>query len=266
MSDRLLYVYGFVSPGTAIEHAPAGLDGEPIALEREGPIAALVSQLDAARYAPTEVEARVADIEWVGPRAVAHDEVLTWASDAGGVIPLPMFTLFSSAEALHELLRTRGDAMRATLARVAPCQELGVRVFRDDAVLGAHLAELSPAVAEIERAARAATPGQRYLLERKAEGERRKELRRVGSEAAAEIHDALSARSLEATRDPLPSGGGGKESAAAAVLNAAYLVPRDSVAHFREALAQLSSRFEPRGFRFELTGPWPPYHFVREGS
>ena len=31
---------------------------------------------------------------------------------------------------------------------------------------------------------------------------------------------------------------------------------------FERALAELRSRYEPDGVRYELTGPWPPYNFV----
>ena len=54
--------------------------------------------------------------------------------------------------------------------------------------------------------------------------------------------------------------------AGVAVLNASFLLARAKVDEFRRALTRLVEEYESRGFRFEFTGPWPPYHFVQESS
>jgi hypothetical protein len=91
--------------------------------------------------------------------------------------------------------------------------------------------------------------------------ERRSELRRIGTEVSQEVYGALEALSVEGTRDALPTANG-EGGADTAVLNAFFLVRRDAVDQFRDGVTKLAHRFEPRGFRFEFTGPWPPYHFV----
>src|SRR2546423_1612262 len=88
----ICYVYGIVAAQTAVADAPAGLDGARVVVRREGDVGALVSELDGDAYAPATIEERSRDVDWVAERAVAHDRVLTWASDRGAVIPLPMFT------------------------------------------------------------------------------------------------------------------------------------------------------------------------------
>ncbi|HJU89256.1 MAG TPA: GvpL/GvpF family gas vesicle protein, partial [Gemmatimonadaceae bacterium] len=171
MAERIIYLYGIVPASLSLEGAPTGLDDGRLELVRKGDIAALVSRLDASAYPVEVVEANVGNVAWVGPRAVAHDQVLTWASEAGAVVPLPMFTLYREASALDQMLAERGEKLRRTIARIGDAQEYAVRLFRLDDVLSSRLVELSPKLAELDRAAQAATPGQRYLLERKAETE-----------------------------------------------------------------------------------------------
>src|SRR5919204_4541437 len=139
MGERLVYVYGIVPAGLGLADAPRGLDDTAVWLERHGDVAALVSWLDAPTYAPEKIEGLVGDVAWVGPRAVAHDAVLTWASDAGAVIPLPMFTFFADVAGVQQMLRERASELQAKLARVAPAQELAVRVFRIDSELSTRL-------------------------------------------------------------------------------------------------------------------------------
>jgi hypothetical protein len=263
MADQVHYVYAVVDAGADTSGAPLGIDDRPIQLLEEGRTAALVSLLDASVYAGPEVESRSGDIEWLGPRARAHDAAVTWASERAAVVPLPMFSLFRDAEGVRAMLRERQDALIRTLDRVRNRQEYGVRLFRIDDALTARLAEMSPRIAELERAAEAASPGQRYLLTRKLETERAEELRRIGGEIAQRSFDRLRTHAAAAVLDSLPRRTL-EGMAGTAVLNASFLLQRDASEAFRRELTGLVQEYEPRGFRFEFTGPWPPYHFVRE--
>jgi hypothetical protein len=122
---------------------------------------------------------------------------------------------------------------------------------------------LSPRLAELERAAAAASPGQRYLLERKLDAERKTESRRVSDETAREVYDALAGDAVAARRIPMPRDAA--ERHAALALNAVFLVAPESYTTFRASVGRLAAHFEPAGFRFEFSGPWPVYHFM-EGA
>jgi hypothetical protein len=130
-------------------------------------------------------------------------------------------------------------------------------------LLGA-VSTLSPRLAELERAAAGAAPGQRYLLERKLETERKTESRRVSEETARDVYETLSADAVAARRIPMPRDATDRQ--AALTLNAVFLVAPESYTSFRGSLGRLSTRLEPSGFRFEFSGPWPAYHFVERGN
>jgi hypothetical protein len=174
-----------------------------------------------------------------------------------------MFSLFRDAEGLRTMLRDREPELVRTLEQVRGRQEFLVRVFRVDHALLASLGELSPRIAEMESTAAAASPGQQYLLQRKLEAERREELARVATDIAQQVLDTLSGHAEAAAVEPIPRQAS-PASSGTAVLNASFLLRRDDTAPFRRALTALIDEHEPRGFRFEFTGPWPPYHFVRE--
>ena len=256
----LLYVYAVVPRSAHVTGAPLGVDGAPVALVAEGDVAAMISRVDAS-YGEG-LNDRVADVAWLAPRATAHDVVLTWASDTGPVVPLPLLSLFRSETAVQRVLRERSAQLTALLAFVAQGREYGVRVFRVDAELRDALAELSDPIARLAGdVARAPSPGQAYLLGRKLDAARKDELQRVSREVARLAYDRLSACALAAVEDPLPTPSG--EHAGVAVLNASFLVAHGRLDEFRGALTQLMRDYGTRGFRIEFTGPWPPYHFAR---
>jgi hypothetical protein len=191
--------------------------------------------------------------------------VLTWASDRGAVIPLPMFSLFSSADAVDRMLSDRSSQIAATLARIGHGREYALRVYRVDAELLSAVASLSPRLAAMASTAAAASPGQRYLLERKLDGERKTEMRAVTQRLVEEIVDALSPHATCTVRSPIPKAADADLAARGTmVLNAAFLVAPPALEGFQRMLTVLVERHGAHGLRFDFTGPWPPYHFVNE--
>jgi hypothetical protein len=263
MIERLCYVYGVAGSSVETATAPAGIDGGPVSLISAGDVSALATSVSAEDYAPDRVEALTADVDWVSERAVAHDKVLTWASDNGAVIPFPMWTLFRDAKAVKAMLSKRMGELQETFARLGDGREFIVRAYVQSGVLQNQLGEHNPELAKLQAEAAKATPGQKYLLERKIENLRRDAGRNVTARLAEEIHDALRAASMESVREQ-PVNSGAPREQGRAVLNASFLVAPARVVEFQRALTAMVNKYEPSGFKFDFTGPWPPYHFVGE--
>ena len=265
-SNAVWYVYGIVPASFSPATLPAGLDDTDVALERGDHVAALVSALPASQYEPPTLEANSGDVDWLSPRAVAHDRVLTWASDLGPVVPLPMFSLFSGQPAVCAMLRDREVELVATLGRLAEGREYALRVYRVDSELLSAISNLSPRLAELAATAAAASPGQRYLLERKLDAEKRNEMRAVTQRLVDEIASALGAASLQAVRVAIPRADGDSATRGVMILNAAFLVAPARLEYFQQTLTSLVECHAAHGLRFDFTGPWPPYHFASEAD
>jgi hypothetical protein len=263
------YVYGIVPADLPLDGLPAGLDDASVALERHDGVAALVSVLDTGVYAPAALETNSGDVEWLSPRAVTHDLVLTWASEKanGAVLPLPMFSLFSGRDALHAMLTDRSRDLASALASVARGREYALRVYRVEAELLAAVTSLSARLDELSKSAAAASPGQRYLIERKLEGEKKTEARVASQRIVDDIVTALAPHTLRSVRSPIPRLSDPDATAMGTmVLNAAFLVAPAAMDGFQRTLTALVAAHGAHGFRFDFTGPWPPYHFATETS
>jgi hypothetical protein len=263
MTPPLYYVYGVVGAAIETATAPKGIDGGAVSLIPSGDFAALSTSVSADDYAPDKVETLTGDVDWVSERATAHDRVLTWASDVGAVIPFPMWTLFSDAKGVSSMLAKRMNELRLTFDRVRDGREFIVRVYVQSAVLKGHLAEHNAELTSLEEQAAKATPGQKYLLERKIENLRKDAGRDLTGKVANEIHDALSGAAMETVREQ-PVNSGAPREQGRAVLNASFLVAPARVVDFQRELTAMVNKYEPSGFKFDFTGPWPPYHFVGE--
>lgn len=254
----LHYVYCVVPATFALSNAPVGIDDAPLRLVPHDDVAALVSTLEGDEYTPIQVEQRAADVDWLKPRAVAHDRVVTWASDQAATVPLPMWTIFSDASAVTTALTALTSKLRAHLATVRNAREYTVRLFADLTKVLQHASTLSPQLAERERSIAAAAPGQAYLLRRKLDADRKTEVRNIARAVADETYAALEPHAKAALRDTLPHA-----DDATAILNASFLVDTQRYDQFRAALTTLVNRYSDVGFHFDFTGPWPAYHFVR---
>lgn len=259
--SSLVYVYGFVpSDSPSPPEDLKGIDGQPVALLRLGAFAAATSELDAGSYGSGPLESRLEDLGWVGQRGIEHERVVTWLSDHATVMPMRLFTLFSSVVSLRDAARERGPNISETLERFQDVREWDLKVSYDLAELRGHMGELSPRTADLEADIAAAAPGRRYLLERKRDDLVLREVPRAARSLAQELLEELRplvehVRELELPthRDGLP-----------VVLDVAFLVHRERVPALRELATERARELHDKGVHAALTGPWAPYRFVRE--
>jgi hypothetical protein len=155
------------------------------------------------------------------------------------VLPL-RYGLLDGDDALRARLLGRRDALLARLDAVTDCEEMGLRLLPVGAPLPMP-----------EQPAEAST-GAAYLLARRDEFARRDAARNAAESASARALEALAPLARESRSEPpTPSRG--------ALASLAFLVPRDQIERFREAV---------RGLRVGsmesilLSGPWPPYNFA----
>jgi hypothetical protein len=245
--EPLIWVYG-IAAADADAPQPQGVDGHAVAVHRRGGLVALISHVPARDFDEAALGRRLEDLEDVAALARAHDGVLEAAAAQGAVVPFRLCTIYASADRLDAMLADETAPLSATLRRLAGSQEWGVKAY-SAAPITAVDADSSPA------------SGTAYLTLKRERREAAEEERQAAEEAVASLHARLAERAADATvsapHDRRLSG-----HDAEMLLNAAYLVPTDGANGFRALVEHLRREHAPRGLEIELTGPWPPYHFV----
>jgi hypothetical protein len=250
------YAYCVVANATRPRPArkPAGLTGmgtvRLLDVERGLYLAVADAPLD--RYGEDAINRGLSDLDWVSRAAVAHEAVVESFIDATAVLPMKLFTLFTSDE--RALAHVRGERARIAAAarRVANHQEWGVRVIFDRTRAAGSAA---PAKAAQRTGNGSAASGVAYLTRKKAQRDAVHER----AEHARETVATLSSRATIARRKApgeLPVQGG------PLLLDAAFLVPRGRARAFQSLAAREARTLARHGYGLTLTGPWPPYSFV----
>ena len=132
------YIYCLVQsarkPSTA--RVPRGLPGATPAVPEElGPRLWVVhSDVPLDQYGPGPLEASLKDLDWVSRIAVAHEAVVEHFTALPGatVIPMKLFTMFSSVERAVAEMRGRRAELKRVFSRLEGCEEWGVRVLRGE--------------------------------------------------------------------------------------------------------------------------------------
>jgi hypothetical protein len=262
--ETLRYLYGIVPASAPLPPAALrGIGDSHVRLIEVGPLAAVVSDVPAANYGESAIAQGLSDVRWAGARAAEHERVLTWFVDHSTVVPSTPFSLHASDDRVRARLGEQGELLEASLRRLAGHQELGIRIWRDEATLAGKLVDLSPTLHALEAERRDAPPGRRYLLGRRIEALRLEEAGRVTADAVAVAFDDLAGAAARARVLPIPPTDREGRSRTL-VLDAVFLVDESSGDEFRRIVHRRRDEQSEKGFEWEFTGPWPAYHFVRD--
>jgi hypothetical protein len=251
------YVYCVVASATKPK-IPRAVDGLPgtgpvrlIGVDRG--LYLVVADAPLGKYGEERIQRGLSDLDWVSRAAVAHEAVVESFIDAAAVLPMKLFTMFTTDERAVEHIRAERPRIVSLLKRLSNQHEWGVRVVLDR----------SRAVKAHTPRTRAAAPasGLAYLALKKAQRDSARELAERAQETVADLYDRLASKARVAKRrgaNELPAQGG------PLLLDAAFLVPRSRTASFRALAAREAKSLAPHGYDVTLTGPWPPYSFVQD--
>ena len=221
----------------------------------------VVSSVPAAEYDEAALATGLQNLEWVGRRAVAHEGVVERFLPAPAVLPMQLFTLFTSDERAAEHVQRDRRRIDRILSRIERQLEWGLRLtFDEKAVREAVESEHRK---RPRRASKSGgfdgASGSSYLArKRDLLDVNRVQLSAARGEAdrlyRALAREATEARRRTATEQAAPG--------SRLLLDAAFLVPARRSAAFRSALRKNARAVGASGLVVSLTGPWPPYNFI----
>jgi hypothetical protein len=238
-----------------LSRVPPGVPGAGPArlLDVEKGLFLVVADLPLDRYSEAAISEGLGNLDWVSRIAIAHEAVIESFVASTAVLPMKLFTIFTTDERALADVRSQRPRIAALVKRVKNQQEWGVRVVLDRS--------LAAAARPTRKAPATAGSGAAYLAQKKASRDASRELASRARDTVADLFDRLAARSGDARRrsaSEMPAQGG------PLLLDAAFLVPRAKAASFKALAARESRALAKQGYGLTVTGPWPPYTFVKD--
>lgn len=255
------YLHGVVHARDAGLAGPGLLGAPNLGAVRDGQLAILYTDLAGLGLSPSDIEERMATAREAEALVREHKEVLCRLQDhAAGLLPFPLCTLFRDLAGIGSILRTEASAFEDALDRVAGAAEWSIKIIRDGEGAGTDATvETDDRLTSIDSALETASPGQRFLLERRRQREAVAVGRKVLTEQVQRFHQAL----IGAARSGMRLALSGADGTSRTAFKAAYLVDRTDqptfLAHVDNHAAGLSSL----GWTTMIQGPWPAFSFSR---
>ena len=241
------YVYCLIqSPKPASTRgAPESIPGAsaPRLLPIGNGVWAVVADAPLDRFSGEALQQELQDIEAISRHALAHASVIEFFFQRAPVIPLKLFTLFSSDAKAREHILGRLATLKRMFATLRGFEEWGVRI-----VAGELEAE----------SARTMASGRDYLQTKKKLHAREGAPSRATIRAANSALKSLGRIAAKTRKDAFPPPGRGRPY----VTGASFLVKAKRRAVWRKQAAKVGAALAAAGHRLEISGPWPPYHFV----
>ncbi len=237
------YVYCIIEceSSRAFGNESIGGRGDAIYTVHHGGLAAVVSDTPVVVYDPTR------------ENALAHEHVNESVMREFTVIPMSFGTVFRTHDDVVEFLKDTSDALRDVLTKMKDKIEFGLKVNWDPEIV---LREVEQENEEIRRLKEeilsnrlASTYFARMQLGRLVE----QAMNAKSEEYVQQIYDQLRSCATASRHN--------RTIGDKMILNAAFLVERDSATEFDHRVHEIAQRFENR-LRFNYSGPWPPYNFV----
>jgi hypothetical protein len=229
-------------------------DNRPLGVITFRDVVAVVSAVRLDTFCGPTAEVRMQDLRWIGPRACRHEEVVELVMRDSPVVPARFATLFSSRSLLLAWLETHYETLAQALHQFASHEEWAVK-----ATLDRRKAEAPLLAAALARRTPSASPGVRYLEERRIRAGIGQELSAFVKELCERLHDEVRGYAAEFRERSV--GQKEPETEGTPILNWAFLVSSDRVGEFRACVQRTAAAQLEHGVVIECSGPWPPYSF-----
>jgi Gas vesicle synthesis protein GvpL/GvpF len=217
----------------------------------------VVSSVPDAMYGEDALQHRLQDLEWIGPRALAHEAVIEHFLSFDAVLPMQLFALFKSdARAVEHIVRNNRRIGRILL-RIERQVEWGLRLIWDPRALEMAQQPRLPRATSVQ--ARRVVSGADYLVRKRNQRDQSRVLLQRARADASRLYRTIAGEASEARRrsDVERTAPGSR-----LLLDAAFLVPARRTRAFQAVVRRHTGPLERAGISVSLTGPWPPYNFI----
>lgn len=256
--NKGLYIYG-IRARSSVPIKTKGVEQKDVYTISHENIEAVISDVELCDFESEVIREKLQDLEWAEPQLRAHAAVLDECMQTSLVIPLKFGTVFKTMDGLQEFLRENWKKLRDTLAKFNDRQEWGVKVY-GTGVLRQEIRKTDDEIKKLEQEISSKSKGAAFFLEKKLENVLISKTEKKMNQVTAEIFETLGQQAEKKIENRLLDRRlTGKETDM--ILNAAFLVKKDRIDDFMQAFEELKKKF--KGSEFNLTGPWPPYNFVK---
>ncbi|ATW26907.1 GvpL/GvpF family gas vesicle protein [Candidatus Formimonas warabiya] len=264
-AHKKVYLYGitevaadhFVSQGNFDGIA----DGTKVFTLIHKNLLAVISEVSPEDFNEGKIPELAEKREWLEDKTERHQKVISLLMGKYAVIPMGFCSLYPSQDQLRIFLEENYHDLIEQLTNIHNKTEWGLKLYLNEELFKQFLQEKDESINNLMNEMSLNQTGKGYLPKKRLANR----IEKKAFDIAEEVHRRLCRFSAGAILNKLPPkevGGKGERM----ILNGAYLLEKNKEDNFFETVKWLEETEGPRGFVFEITGPWPCYNFCRVSS
>jgi hypothetical protein len=261
MSAPLSYVFCLVRSARCpslrgiSDGMPGGSDLRVV--DAGGDLWAIVQSVPESQYGEAALARGLQNLDWVGPRAIAHEHVIESFLTSLALLPMQLFTLFTSDARVVEHVGSDRTRIARILERVEKKVEWGLRLTYADPKGPHRTAQRAKTSSKDLSGPRAGTE---FLARKRDTLDVNRTRLAEARKKADRVYKAMSRKAAASQRrTSLERAAPGSRL----LLDAAFLVSAAKSGTFKSAIRQHARDLRAAGVEVSLTGPWPAYNFIQ---
>lgn len=260
-----LYMYGVIlAEELQTTEVPSimGIDQRTATIKIYKELAAVITPVNALDFSQQKIDLQLKDAEWLKEKAFHHHEVISVIQQNFNVLPMSFCTIFQNEENLESLLTDQYNMIFQKLLSLKDTQEWNIKMFCNTERALSYVINHNSAVVQLRENLASMPKGKQFLMKKKLEHLIASELEMEQSKWWGQINDLLKAF----VTDTNLRKNWGKEVTERKddmIVNCDFLVGKPKSEQFLNKIQEIEKSYETIGCIFQVTGPWPPYHFSK---
>lgn len=260
-----LYLYGIILNEEFQESLlPSfmGIDENPAAVKIYKDLAAIFTPVNAENFSQQQINYMLKNAEWLKEKAFHHNESITRINQDFTVLPMSFCTIFQSEQNLESYLSEQYDDLLKKLNILRGNQEWNLKVFCEEERALDFIVNNNKTVIEMKNKLTTMPKGKQYLMRKKLDQLIKSQLEEQQTAWWNEINHHLHSDIVDSILRRI----WGKEITERnddMIVNCDLLIEKNNTDVFLRKIEEIEKSFNKVGCSFQVTGPWPPYHFSK---
>ncbi|MEH7084575.1 GvpL/GvpF family gas vesicle protein [Neobacillus drentensis] len=260
-----LYLYGVILTEeirTSVIPNILGIDEKVATTKIYKDLAAVITPVNAQNFSQEQIDLQLKDADWLKEKAFHHHEVISIIHQHFTVLPMSFCTIFQNESNLESLLVDQYDVIYQKLLTLKDKQEWNLKVFCNHEKALSFVLQHNDEVLDLRAQLASMPKGKQFLMKKKLEHLISSQLEVEQSKWWNEIKQELTSVVSEIN---LRQNWGKEvtERKDEMIVNCDFLIDQSVSKLFMNNVVTIEKLYEPLGCTFQVTGPWPPYHFSR---
>ena len=249
----LYYLYGVTeNPVHSVDH---------IISEPHENLYAIVEEVD-EEFSEDHFQTNLQNQEWLISKAEKHQRTLGEVATETSVIPIAFGSIFKERDAIKNRIESDLHLFTRLMDLIRGKHEWGIKMYYKKSQLVEYLVDNQKELKELQEEITQAKQGKAFILKKELEKRTKEEVKESINSKRKALYEGLSkmytdSKLLENSKPELDNN---KDSN---ILNIAILIGEEDKGALEGMAQDFNDRNKSTGFYLTLTGPWPPYNFVK---